>query len=135
MRAAALALVGGLALITCGLNHGSAAEPEVPAKQAMVIRVQHAVRDNDKAWLAAHTRYPLNYFGRHKLVIRDLAAFLRNYSLLFGAALRSAVMAQEPESVFENWQGVMIGAGLYNIWIRNNGDAARPYQIVAINGR
>jgi hypothetical protein len=104
------------------LKIGLAAEAEVPAKQAMVMQVQQAVRANNKAWLAAHARYPLNYFGSRKFVIRDKAAFVRSYPAVFGTTLRSAILAQDPESVFENWQGLMIGEGRYNAWIRDLGD-------------
>ena len=58
-----------------------------------------------------------------------------NHALLFGAKLRAAMLAQDPESVFENAQGLMIGEGRYNVWIRDtcDGDAVR-YQMTAING-
>jgi hypothetical protein len=99
------------------------------------MRFQQAVRANDKTWLAANTGYPLSYFGHQKLVIRDKAAFLRNYALLFGAKLRAAILAQDPESVFANAQGLMIGEGRYNVWIRDTGDGDDVrYQIIATNG-
>jgi hypothetical protein len=135
MKKTALALVASLALISCGLRDGLAAETDPPDKLATVMRFQQAVRANDKTWLAAHTRYPLNYFGRRKLVIRDRVGFLRDYSLLFGAQLRAAVLAQNPQNVFENAQGLMIGEGRTNVWIRNTGDGETVrYQIIAING-
>ena len=135
MRKGALTLVAGLALISSSLTKGFAAETDLPDKPATVMRFQQAVRANDKTWLAANTRYPLSYFGHQKLVIRDKAAFLRNYALLFGAKLRAAILAQDPESVFENAQGLMIGEGRYNIWIRDTCDRdAVRYQIIAING-
>jgi hypothetical protein len=131
----ALALTVGLALILFGLNDSFAAAAGLPEKQTMVIGLQQAVRANDKAWLAAHTRYPLSYFGRGKRVIRDKAAFIRNYALLFGAKLRAAILAQDPANVFENWQGLMVGEGRYNVWVRDTGNGgASRYQIVAING-
>lgn len=90
------------------------------------------MRANDKTWLAANTRYPLSYFGNQKLVIHDKAAFFHR---LFGAKLRAAMLAQDPESVFENAQGLMIGEGRYNVWIRDTGDGdAVRYQMIAING-
>jgi hypothetical protein len=135
MEKGALTLAAGLALISSSLREGFAAETDLPDKPATVMRFQQAVRANDKAWLAAHTRYPLSYFGHQKLVIPDNAAFLRNYALLFGAKLRAAMLAQDPESVFENAQGLMIGEGRYNVWIRDTGDGdAICYQIIAING-
>ncbi len=135
MRKTALALAAGLTLISWSLKNGFAAEADPPDKPAIVKQFQQAVRADNKAWLAANTRFPLSCFGHHKLVIRDKAAFLRNYALVFGAKLRAAVLAQDPESVFENAQGLMIGEGRYNIWIRDTGDGdAVRYQIIAING-
>lgn len=136
MRTAALSLAAGLALISFGLKDGFAADTAPPEKSATVRQFQQALRASDKAWLAAHTRYPFNYFGQRKLVIRDRAGFLRNYTSLFGAKLRAAILAQDPERVFENAQGLMIGEGRYNVWIRDasDGDGASRYQIVAING-
>ena len=135
MRRGAITLTVGLALISFGLKDGSAAEADLPEKQAIVIELQQAVRANDKAWLAANTRYPFSYFGHGKRIIRGKAAFIRNYALLSGAKLRAAILAQGPANVFENWQGLMVGEGRYNIWVRDtaDGEPAR-YRIVAING-
>jgi hypothetical protein len=135
MRRAALTLVAGLALISSGLANGFATEIDPRDKPATVRRFQQAVRDSDKNWLAAHTRFPLSYFGHRKLIIRDKAGFLRDYPLLIGAQLRATILAQDPESVFENAQGLMIGEGRYNVWVRDTGDGETVrYQIIAING-
>jgi hypothetical protein len=135
MSKEALALAAGLALIAFGLKDGFAAEARLPEKQAIVMQLQQAVRANDRTWLAAHTRYPLSYFSRGKRVIRGNAAFIRNNALLLGAKLRAAILAQDPANVFENWQGLMVGEGRYNVWLRDtaDGEPAR-YRIVAING-
>ena len=115
MRRGAITPAVGLALLALGLNDSFAAEAGPPEKQVIVMQLQQAVRANDKAWLAAHTRYPISYFGHGKRVIPDKAAFIRNYALLFGAKLRVAVLAQDPANVFENWQGLMVGEGRYNV--------------------
>ena len=131
----AIILVVCLALISFGPKYSFAAGAGPPEKQTIVIQLQQAVRANDKAWLAAHTKYPLRYFGRRKGIVRDKAAFIRNFALLFGAKLRAAILAQDPANVFENWQGLMVGEGRYNVWLRDtaDGEPAR-YRIVAING-
>jgi hypothetical protein len=135
MRRGTITLTVGLALMALGLKDGCAAEADLPEKQTIVVQLQQAVRADDKAWLAAHARYPLSYFGHGKRVIRGKADFTRNYALLFGAKLRAAVLAQDPEKVFENWQGLMVGEGRYNVWVRDTGNGgANRYQIVAING-
>src|SRR6202034_1101729 len=131
----AIMLVVCLALISFGPKYSFAAEAGPPEKPVIVMQLQQAVRANDKAWLAAHTRYPLSYFGSGKRIIRDKAAFIHNYALLFGAKLRAAILAQDPANVFENWQGLMVGEGRCNVWIRDTSDgAAIRHQIVAING-
>jgi hypothetical protein len=135
MRRGAIRLAAALALIALGLNDSFAAETDLPEKQVIVMQLQQAVRADDKAWLAAHARYPLSYFGRGKRVIGGKPAFIRNYALLFGAKLRAAILAQDPANVFENWQGLMVGEGRYNVWVRDTGaGGASRYQMVAING-
>ena len=108
----------------------------IPPKQQFVIRLQNALRANDKNWLASHISYPARYFGRRRLLIRNKAWFVRNFRSVIDAKLRAAVVAQDPRSLFENWQGVMGGEGLHNIWIRDasGGDGSQPrYRIVTIN--
>jgi hypothetical protein len=127
-----------LCLVACLLFFSSAtasrAEDNIPKKQTFVVALQQTIRSNDKTWLAEHTRYPLRYYGRRKIAIRNSAAFVKNYPALIGAKLRAAVLAQNPENVFENWQGLMVGDGDYNIWIRNEGADLQPrYLIIAIN--
>ena len=120
--------------IAAGQAGAAEAEPDVPLKQAFVSELQKAVRTNDKNWLAGHIRYPLRYYGRQTTLIRTKSFFVRNYSSLVVPKLRVAVLAQNPARVFENWQGMMVGDGSYNIWIRNSGDGLHErYQIITIN--
>jgi hypothetical protein len=127
----AFALVAVLVLAATG---SVTAESDVPQKQVFVTRLQEAVRANDKAWLAAHTRYPLRSFGSRQPRIRDQSSFIKHYASLINPGVRAAVLAQDPANVFENWQGLMIGEGLYNIWVRNAGDRLNErYQIITIN--
>jgi hypothetical protein len=113
---------------------GAAAAGEIPLKQKIVADLQQAIRANDKNWLADHMRYPVRYFGRHETLIRNKAAFVKNYDNVIGAKLRGAILAQDLNNVFENWQGMMVGEGSHNIWVRNSGDGSNErYQIVTIN--
>ena len=126
-----LCLAAGLALL---LMAAGRAEDEIPKKQAFVVALQQAIRANDKIWLAEHTRYPLRYYGHRKIPINNKAAFLKNYSIIIGSKLRAFVLAQDPENVFQNWQGLMVGDGSYNIWVRNEGDGLdERYLIITIN--
>lgn len=78
--------------------------------------------------------YPVNYFGKQKVVIRGKTSFINNYASFVTPKLRASVLAQDPADVFENWQGAMIGGGNENIWITQVGDSDNaPYQIITIN--
>ena len=59
---------------------------------------------------------------------------MKNYKSVIGAKLRTSVLAQDPGNVFENWQGLMVGEGDHNIWVRNAGDGLHEhYDIITIN--
>ena len=108
-------------------------QPET-TKFAFVDELQKALRTDDHAWLADHIRYPLRHHGRMAVVIRSKSDFMRNYPALVSDKLRRAILAQQPQQIFENWQGVMVGDVAHNIWLREagEGESAR-YEIVAIN--
>ena len=112
----------------------SVAQEPVPPKQAFVQDLQRALGKDDRAWIADHMSYPVRYHGRVASVIRSRNDFVRNYSGLVSERLRGAILAQRPDEVFENWQGLMIGDGTHNMWVRDTaaGDATR-YEIVTIN--
>jgi hypothetical protein len=124
-------LAAGLAFL---LATEARADDDIPKKQTFVIALQNAVRANDKTWLAEHTRYPLRYYGHRKIPIDNKAAFLKNFPKLIGSKLRGFVLAQDPANVFENWQGMMVGDGSFNIWVRNESEDLDPrYLIITIN--
>jgi hypothetical protein len=130
MKVFALAAILALAAV----GRAAAEESDIPQKSVFVTQLQQAVRTDDKAWLAAHTRFPLRSFGSRQPSMRDKPSFIKHYASLIGPKLRAAVLAQDPANVFENWQGLMIGEGLYNIWIHNAGDGLHErYQIITIN--
>ena len=121
-------------LLTVFTTGAQAQNPDLSTKQKFVVALQNAIRTDDKNWLADRMSYPVNYFGKRKVVIRNRAAFIGNYSSFLSPKLRASVLAQDPANVFENWQGVMIGGGNQNIWVTKVGDADNaPYQIITIN--
>jgi hypothetical protein len=135
MIAAMMTLRSGaaLCLALASIATGAAAQ-DIPLKQKFVAALQDAVRADDKTWLAGHMRYPMRYYGRRTILIPGKAWVARHYTSLVGAKLRHAVLAQDPADVFENWQGLMVGEGQYNVWIRNTGDGLNEhYEIVTIN--
>ena len=110
----------------------SLAEDLTP-KQAFVSRMQTALRTNDQTWLADHMRYPVRHLAARKTTINSKSSFLKRYSSVFSSELRAAVLAQGLSKLFENWQGIMVGGGSRNIWVRELSDTAGRFEIVTIN--
>lgn len=138
MRAFGIRAAAALLLIAIPASVGSAqtrlAQVDAPAKADVVRELQRAVRENDRAWLAARIRYPLRYHGRTVAVIRNRDDFLRGYESFVSDRLRTAILTQDPERFFENWQGIMVGDGTHNVWLRERGEGnALRYEIVTIN--
>jgi len=76
-----------------------------------------AVQHDDHAAVAAFIRFPLLVNDRAgHTEVRDAQAFLAQYATIMTPNVRNAVLAQSPDSLFANWQGVMIGRG--QIWFR-----------------
>jgi hypothetical protein len=129
-----LAMGLGLCLLRPAALAGEPAERDLPAKPAFVAAMQKAVAGDDKNWLAAHLHYPVRYYGPKAEIIRSKSWFLNHYAAIFRPELKAAVLALDPYQVFENWQGLMIGEGSRNIWVRNFGPDLEPkYEIVTIN--
>jgi len=128
-----LRLAFGLSLLSLAAASAGLAQ-DIPVKQKFVATLQNAIRSGDKDWLASHMRYPAHFYGRKTVVIRGKPWLVKNYKSIIGAKLRAAVLAQDPENVFENWQGLMVGEGSFNIWVRNTGNGQHErYEIVTIN--
>ena len=127
-------IVAWALLLTVFTTGAQAQNLDLSTKHKFVVALQIAIRTDDKNWLADRMSYPVNYFGKRKVVIRNRAAFIGNYSSFLSPKLRASVLAQDPANVFENWRGVMIGGGNQNIWVTKVGDADNaPYQIITIN--
>jgi len=84
------------------------------------LKIQHAVVSKDKQWLAGNAFYPLNVYTHSDLkhsklkVIHNKNEFIRNYAIIINKKVELAVKNQDPQRLFKNWQGVMIGNG--EIW-------------------
>ena len=130
LRALAVATLGVLAPCL------AMSAAQAGAKEQFLADLQRALASGDGAWLANHVDYPLRVQGRHRAFIKSKYAFLAANPNLFGSKLRADVMAQRPDELSSNWQGMMIGSGEHNIWARDTAaNPARPdYRIFAING-
>lgn len=93
--------------------------------------LKKAVADGDKAAVAAMVDYPFQArIGGKSRKIRDAAHFIADYDQIITAKVKHALAAQTYETLFANWQGVMIGDG--EIWFSGVGDAG-VVKITAIN--
>lgn len=72
------------------------------------------IRDDRKA-VAGLIHYPLDVFaGGRRTVVRTPAELRKRYHEVFNENVIRAVTTQEPNALFANWQGVMLGNG--QIW-------------------
>lgn len=101
-----------------------------PRARAFLASLKVALGGGDKQKVAAMVQYPLraNVDKTHRL-IRDSAEFVKDYNRLFTPAVVKAVERQQPECLFANWQGVMIGHG--EVWFEEQKN--RSIKIKTIN--
>lgn len=129
-------IAASLSLLLCLFADNAHAQSEAAPKFAFVRELQKAIRADDRTWLADHVQYPLRHHGRIATIIRNRSDFVRNYATIVSDRLRRAILAQEPEKTFENWQGMMVGDGSHNMWLRESGEGDNlRYEIVTINDR
>ncbi len=102
---------------------------DVESVEQFLHTLQSAVKHGDAAAVASLVDFPIKVFvdGR-KQVIRTHDAFTTNYAKIMTDAVGKAVLAQEPDTLFVNYQGVMIGNG--ELWF---GLIDHRLRIIAIN--
>jgi len=93
--------------------------------------MKKSVAAGDKAAVAAMIEYPFQArIGGKSLKIRDAAHFIADYDQIITAKVKHALQTQTYETLFANWQGVMVGDG--EIWFSGVGEAD-VIKITAIN--
>lgn len=93
--------------------------------------LKKAVAAGDKAAVAAMIEYPFQVrIGGKSLKIRDAAHFIADYDQVITAKVKNALQGQTYETLFANWQGVMVGQG--EIWFSGVGNAD-VIKVTAIN--
>jgi hypothetical protein len=80
-----------------------------------LVRLQSAVRANDKRQIAGMISYPLLVIrsGRRSR-IQQRNTFLTNYDQIFTAPIRNAILHQSAQCLFGNDRGAMVGNG--EVW-------------------
>ena len=90
-----------------------------------------AVAAGDKQAVSAMVDYPFTArIGDKALTIRDAAQFVADYDKVITPKVKDAIAAQTYETLFANWQGVMIGNG--ELWFSGVGEPP-VVRIIAIN--
>lgn len=84
--------------------------------EAVFNELQRGVAAGDRAAVAGLMRYPVRatIAGKNQQ-IADAAAFQRDYDKIVTPALAKLIAEQKFDTLFVNWQGVMLGQG--EVWI------------------
>jgi hypothetical protein len=109
--------------------------------KAFFEQIKKAILTDDFESFAADVAYPIElYFGGERRLQPRSTRFrtkaeLRKYkTAIFCERLKSAVRNQSADSLFKNWQGLMIGNG--ELWFDQvilEGQTNWTYRIMAIN--
>jgi hypothetical protein len=84
--------------------------------ESVFNELQRSVAAGDRAAVAGLMRYPVRVTiaGKNQKVA-DAAAFQRDYDRIVTPALAKLIAEQKFDTLFVNWQGVMLGQG--EVWI------------------
>jgi hypothetical protein len=104
-----------------------------PGDTAFVATLKEAVAKKDTAWLIAHATFPLLWNkdaeARH---VKSRGQFETRIDQIISPAVQAAVAASR--DYLQNWQGIMVGDGGRNIWVRKIGAGTdMEYKIITIN--
>src|SRR5690349_5956682 len=99
------------ALVLAGAASAQDAETGPKAERAFVVQLQQALRADDVRWIADHCSYPVRVGLPGLAQVKDPRTLATNYRRIFTSALKATVLAQDPDQLFRNWQGTMIGDG------------------------
>lgn len=117
---------------------GRRCQHELKAR-SFLIKLQAAVRSNNKAQVAAMTRIPLRVNrgpGKFRLY-RSKQLIINNYDRIFTSKIRTAILAQDPKDIsIVGTEGAMVGSG--EVWFEapcldRFCQAEGPVSIYAIN--
>jgi len=97
-------------------------------------QIQKLIVNGDKEGLAQQIKYPINVNINGKVTkIQDKYEFIKNYAQIFNPNFKQAISNAYTKYMFVNWQGIMFGEGLYNIWINEQPPTGSALMITSIN--
>lgn len=113
--------------------------PVTASDRAFFEHVRKAVLADDIEQFSEAVSFPIVLrSGGKELKLENKRDFKQHAALILTTRLKSVVRKQSPDSLFKNWQGVMIGQG--EIWFseveetgQGNGQVTKMQRIIAIN--
>lgn len=95
--------------------------------------VKDAIAKGDQAEVANHILYPLrvNDGPGQTLLVQTRRDFVDQYDAIITPSVTKAIANQNPDNLFVNYQGVMVGNG--EIWFGGSADTPQVVGIIAIN--
>ncbi len=141
MKPFAISLLLILSSLITPLMYGADSNlyPITTGDKAFYDQIKKAILANDFESFAKSVAYPIEINTSNKAVRVQTKYQLKEYqSLIFNRHLKHALQKHSADSLFKNWQGVMIGDG--DIWFSRiearsgtRSDPSSGYRITAIN--
>ncbi|HWT74765.1 MAG TPA: hypothetical protein VN258_08635 [Mobilitalea sp.] len=98
-----------------------------------VTKFREYVKNDDASNISELISYPITVTIDDKFVdIKNKKQFIKNYTKIFTDDFKNAIINANTNYMFANWQGVMFGANLKNVWINYVMDTEGIY-ITTIN--
>jgi hypothetical protein len=93
-----------------------------PSDKVYFKQIQKAVLTVDAKWLSqAFFNHPfIVYLPEGHIKLQSEGDLKKHFKAIFNTKLKEVVRNQSPDSLFKNWQGVMIGDG--EIWFSEIGE-------------
>ena len=105
---------------------------DAAAFEAMFTIVQGLVKKDDKSQVAQYMLYPIHAsIDGKKTKINNETDFVKHYDQIFNEKVKQALIQQDVNKTFVNYQGVMVGDG--EIWFTAAADKGHKYYIYAVN--
>jgi hypothetical protein len=135
--------IAGVALASClfasNLGHATPSERELNTGlteaevQAFLKQIKEASAAKDPKAMAKLVKFPLRLNGKKK--VRSSRRLIARYDKVFNDVVTKAIEGQRYETLFSNYQGVMIGDG--QIWFkkvcRTSECTAQAPRIISVN--
>lgn len=127
-----------LAIVMFSASAWAAGDYDItPGDREFLGELKKKVVSDDREWVVNHVNFPIDVTVQGKRRhLRNPRQMMASYDDAFNNNVKNAIISQDLNTVFKNWQGIMIGHG--QIWIMatcqpKNCDATMEYNISGIN--